>query len=416
MVRRTDLVVLTGTHAAGAERVIAALRGLRRRTAVVQHNLREVATGALRRRIRHGGYDETTTVRLDHGCVSCTLREDVLPVVRALGARPDVDLVVLHLDPALTPEQVCFALLHVVSGPGPVTDADTGTVDLQGVVAVLDGCGWLTDATGTVDVADRPELAGVPDEERTVAQLVVDQAEYADLVVVDPAGATTWELLRTEAVLARLAPRAHLVTELDERLLLRDLPAGARRGHPDPAHAPLLTGEPPLTSIADIGLTLITARRPFHPERLHVALDHLLDGVVRARGRIWLATRPADVLWLESAGGGLQLGRVGTWLDTDDDAWRAAEPERRAAAALHWHPRWGDRMQQITVLTYAADPARIRAALDGALLDDAEVAAGADAWCELPDPFGWWHTDPCEEIERAPQHSGDLDAGEGRTP
>jgi len=415
MARRTDLVVLTGTHAAGAERVITALRGRRRRVAVVQHDLREAASGVLRRRIRHGRHDETTLVTLDHGCVSCTLREDVLPVVRRLGARPDVDLVVLHLDPALTPEQVCWALLHVVSGAGPVTDEHTGTVDLRGVVAVLDGATWLADATGSGDVADRPDLAGVPDDERTVAQLVVDQAEFADLVVVDPAGAATWELLRTEAVLARLAPRALLVTEPDERLLLRDLPGSARRGRPDPVHAPLLTGEPPLTAIADIGLTLITARRPFHPERLHVALDHLLDGVVRARGRIWLATRPADVLWLESAGGGLQLGHVGTWLDTDDDAWLMAEPERRAAAALHWHPRWGDRMQQITVLTCDSDPAKIRAALNEALLDDTEVAAGADAWAELPDPFGWWHTDPCDDIERAPQHSGDPE-GEGLAP
>jgi G3E family GTPase len=412
MARRTELVVLTGTHAAGAERVIATLRGLRRRAAVVQHDLRDVATGALRRRVRLGRYDETTTVRLDHGCVSCTLREDVLPVVRALGARSDVDLVVLHLDPALTPEQVCWALLHVVSGPGPVTDEDTGTVDLRGVIAVLDGATWLTDVTGPDDVPDRPDLAGVPDDERTVAQLVVDQAEFADLVVVDPAGAATWELLRTEAVLARLAPRAVLVAEPDERLLLRDLPPDARRGRTDPVHAPLLVGEPPLTAIADIGLTLITARRPFHPERLHTALDHLLDGVVRARGRIWLATRPADVLWLESAGGGLQIGHIGTWLDTDDHAWRQADPERRAAAALHWHPRWGDRMQQITVLTCDGDPEAIRAALHGALLDDAEVAAGADTWAALPDPFGWWHTDPCEDIERAPQHSGKPDAGE----
>ena len=105
MARRTELVVLTGTHAAGAERVIATLRGLRPRAAVVQHDLRDVAAGALRRRSALGATTTTTTVRLDHGCVSCTLREDVLPVVRALGARPDVDLVVLHLDPALTPNR-----------------------------------------------------------------------------------------------------------------------------------------------------------------------------------------------------------------------------------------------------------------------------------------------------------------------
>ncbi len=212
-------------------------------------------------------------------------------------------------------------------------------------------------------------------------------------------------------MLRRLAPRATVLApaDLDGRLLLADLPAGARRGRPDPVHAPLLAGEPPLRTAADVTLSLFTAQRPFHPERLHAALDHLLDGVVRARGRIWLATRPADVLWLESAGGGLQIGHAGTWLDTDPVAWAHADPERRAAAALHWHPRWGDRLQQLTVLTCDADPAAISAALRGALLDDDEIAAGEAAWRELADPFGWWHTDPCtgsagHAAGQAPEH------------
>lgn len=414
MPRRTDLVVLTGTHAAGVERVVAALLGHRPRVAVVGYDLRDVASGTLRRRVRHRGLDQTTPVALAHGCVACALREDVLPIVRALGARVDVDLVVLHLDPALTPEQVCYALLHVVSGDGPVTDERTGTVDLRGVVAALDAGTWLADATGTGAVADRPDLAGIPGDERTLAQLVVGQVEFADLVVVDPGAAETWQLLRTEAVLRRLAPRATAVApgRLDERVLLTGLPAGARRGRPDPAHAPLLAGEPPLGPEADVRLSLFTARRPFHPERLHAALDHLLDGVVRARGRIWLATRPSDVLWLESAGGGLQLGHAGTWLDTDPAAWAGADPERRAAAALHWHPRWGDRVQQVTVLTCDGEPDAIRAALRGALLDDAEIAAGDAAWRELPDPFGWSHTEPCaESADHGANHGTTVEEG-----
>ncbi len=124
-------------------------------------------------------------------------------------------------------------------------------------------------------------------------------------------------------------------------------------------------------------------------------------------GRIWLATRPDAVLWVESAGGGLQVGYAGDWLaDADDAVWESASPERRALASLAWDPRFGDRAQDLVVLTHDADPDAIEADLQAALLTDAELAAGEVAWRELPDPFGFWHSDPC-----APDTPADLTAG-----
>ena len=97
--------------------------------------------------------------------------------------------------------------------------------------------------------------------------------------------------------------------------------------------------------------------------------------MVRTRGRIWVATQPDVALWLESAGGGLRVGQAGAWLAAvEDAAWQRASPERRAKATVEWHPRWGDRMQELAILSHDASPAHLAATLRDALLTDDELA------------------------------------------
>ena len=165
-------------------------------------------------------------------------------------------------------------------------------------------------------------------------------------------------------------------------------------------HDPLLRGTPPLDAANGVRTLLFSARRPFHPDRLHDAIDALLDGVVHARGRLWLATRPEEALRLESAGSGLRIAHAGEWLHrADAQAWNQADDQRRALAAAAWHPRWGERAQDLGVLCHEADPDEIDARLREALLSDSEVAAGENAWTALPDPFGWAHDEPCSDAE-----------------
>lgn len=82
-------------------------------------------------------------------------------------------------------------------------------------------------------------------------------------------------------------------------------------------------------------LTLFTDRRPFHPQRLHHAIDVLLDGVVHSKGRAWVASQPDVALWLESAGGALIVGHAGHWLaDASDEVWEQADPDAADIGAV----------------------------------------------------------------------------------
>lgn len=392
---KTSVIVLAGLSAAATGRIADEFLAQEPGTIVINHDLRDIGHGVVLRRIRDQNHDTTTVLELAHGCVSCTLREDLLPLLLSLAAsRPP--RVVIQADPSMEPETLCWAMNHVLISDRTVADE----MDIEAVVAVIDQTSWLADATCDDDLIDRG-LAGAPNDERGVAQLAVAHVEFADAVVVEETTADAVTVARTKAVLDRLAPLAVQTPAAGLHLseLLDRLPTSARRGEPDGPHGPLLRGQPPLHAEAGVELVFFGQRRPFHPQRLHDAIDVLLHGVIRVRGRVWVASQPDVAMWLESTNGGLQLGHAGPWLVGVDQAeWGEFDPERQAVASMNWDPYYGDRMQELAILTETADPAEILATLDLALLTDAELAHGEAEWRTYPDPFGFWHTEPCDDL------------------
>jgi G3E family GTPase len=323
-------------------------------------------------------------LELAHGCVACTVRYDLLVLLRKMHRWDGVDRIVVHLAPWLEPEPICVAInyVQVRVGPGYPDGPAALDVAIDGVVTCVDSRTWLNRALGDDELADG----------RTVAQVVVTQAEFADVLVLTRPEPVTL------AVLRRLAPRARITVGLDRlEMALANLEDESRRGSSDHPHGWLLAGLPPLGVDGAVRILEFNARRPFHPERLHAAVDLLLTGVVRSRGRLWLASRPDQVMWLESAGGGMRVACAGKWLAamTAEEA-AHVEQERRLFAELQWEYRFGDRHTAMTVLVCGAEPSEILAALDGALLTDQELAAPHE-WRHYRDPFGDWHQDPCDE-------------------
>jgi G3E family GTPase len=339
--------------------------------------------------LRHGELSSAEdALELAHGCVSCTVRNDLLVLLRKLTRRDGVERIVVHLAQWLEPEPICVAINHirVRVGPGYPDGPAAMDVAIAGVLTCIDTRSWLTRALGD---------AVLPDG-RTMAQAVVGQAEFADLLVLTRPEPVTL------AVLRRLAPRARITVGLDRvDMALANLEDDSRRGRSDHPHGWLLAGRPPLGADGPVRIVEFNARRPFHPERLHAALDLLLTGVVRTRGRLWLASRPDQVMWLESAGGGLRVAGAGKWLAamTAQEA-AAVDAERRLFAELQWEYRSGDRHTAMTVLVCGAEPPDILDALHGALLTDAEMAQPRQ-WAGYSDPFGDWHEDPCGETSGA---------------
>ena len=111
------------------------------------------------------------------GCISCTIRNDLLVLLRQLHRRDDVDRIVVHLAPWLEPEPICLATKHVrvrlaegyVDGPAALD------VSVAAVVTCVDTSVWLNQALGDDEL----------DDGRTQAQVVVAQVEFADVAVLN---------------------------------------------------------------------------------------------------------------------------------------------------------------------------------------------------------------------------------------
>ncbi|MEV6277825.1 GTP-binding protein [Nocardia sp. NPDC051832] len=427
VLERTPVVLIAGfagRATAGVDQLAAALRA-RAGTVVVRHELSELREGIVRRTVWQDGRECTEVLELAHGCVSCTLRADLLPLLCRLSARDSVDRIVLALDPAFEAEAVCQAIEGVVvTGIVGRVDGPAGRdVRVEAVLTCLDTQTWLADATGDESLAERGLAAA--DDDRTVAQVAVGQVDFADALVALGPAVDALEQARLAEVLARLVPDAPVcwtddlatVGPAEIEQLLGRIPADARRGRTFDAHAPLLRGQPPLGTEHGVTLIEFAASRPFHPERLHEALDVLFDGVVTARGRMWLATQPDEVVWLESAGGGLRVGGAGRWLAAmPADEVAQADPARRALAALRWDETFGDRDISLVILAHDADPADIRHALHWALVEDDElrlVERAPERVAQWEDPFGDWHQDPCADPELDPAPSNSQ-RGEGK--
>lgn len=409
---RTPVTLVTGLDRTISARIAYTL--LREGTTVVSHDLRDVASGRVTRvehRMSPDGVDTLTIddVELEHGCVSCTLRLDLLPMLRTLHRDPDVQRIVVLLDPAVEPEQLAVEIgSTVVEAPGVPPGPASLDVTVETTLCGVRAPSWLTDATGEMTLAEA-DVAPVEDE-RTLSQVAVAQVRFADAIVIEGADdmESGYDLARLHAVLLRLAPAAGMRTLNSQQALTREIVEGSiasmtrgtPRGRPTQPFDALLAGSPDLDEDCGVQLVSFEADRPFHPGRLHDGLDVLLEGVVAARGRMWFASDPDDVMWLESAGGGLSILHVGSWLACVDDHTNV-DPEHRALAALRWDPEHGDRHTALTVLCHRADPEEVRSTLADALVTDDELARGHAYVTSLPSPFGHAHRDPCDDMDPA---------------
>jgi len=147
----------------------------------------------------------------------------------------------------------------------------------------------------------------------------------------------------------------------------------------------------PETEAYGIESFVLRSTAPLHPWRFSTFMDLPLPGLIRAKGYVWLASRPQWVVSYSRAGNTATHEPVGRWwADAPRDRWPPQGTPQRQTIEERWKEPWGDRLNEVVFIGRHLDRAAIEKAWKAMHLNHTESRKGMKHWKELPDPFPQW--------------------------
>ncbi|KJK74736.1 hypothetical protein H634G_10048 [Metarhizium anisopliae BRIP 53293] len=251
---------------------------------------------------------EEKVIALQNGCICCTLRGDLLEELVRISRLEEFDYIIIESSGISEPEQVAETFdARLAEQMGDLANADTAMpldentvrvlkqikaagglekfAHLDTTVTVIDAFTMLNDFD-TADILSSRRNDVTPEDERTVSDLMVDQIEFADVIILNKVDMIDEET-KTAAIslIKKLNHRAKIIQSTRGKVEVKELVntglfkldvAQSGYGWLQDLHEMTVrevngrnvATPKPETEEYNVQSFIYTRRRPFHPRRL----------------------------------------------------------------------------------------------------------------------------------------------------
>jgi G3E family GTPase len=322
-------------------------------------------------------------VELGNGCVCCSSKDELAETLAELAASGRYEHILVETTGVAEPSAI--AGLFTRKNPFGVSLGSVAT--LSALVTVVDAPAFLCEWTAHRDKPVARERAG--SGQRPVFELMMEQAECADVVLLNKCdGTTDDELAQLEAVVRGLNTRAEIVrterSQVSREFLLDRVRFDVRETLGAPRWVKALNSLAPGAAVlrqpvrataapaheAKYGITSFVwqARPALDRERFYRLLKDGIPGLLRAKGFFWARDQPDEMQFMSVAGGVVRYDTLNYWWAAMIENGKARLEDRPEKIRALWAEPHGDRRQEMVFIGTGLDEAAVRAALDACLV------------------------------------------------
>jgi G3E family GTPase len=394
--KKLPVTVLSGFLGAGKTTVLSHILNNRegQKVAVIVNDMSEInIDSAIINNDVSLNRSEEKLVEMSNGCICCTLREDLLEEVTKLAKEKRFDYLVVESTGISEPLPVAETFTFADENGNSLSHV----AKLDTMVTVVDAVNFLKDYEQAQSLQDTAQSLG-EDDERSVADLLVEQIEFADVILISKIDLVSQsDIERLKAIMKTLNTYAKIIPisqgQVNIANVLNTDLFDFERAQLAPGWLQEMRGQHvPETEEYGIGSFSYKARRPFHPKKFHTLINEFskYKGLLRSKGYFWLASRPQFSGQWSQAGGIFRYEFAGLfWKAVPKKNWPTDE-DYLASIKKQWQEPFGDMRQELVFIGQGLDKKDMIDALDSCLLSAEEVLRGNAYWTSLEDPFPVW--------------------------
>ncbi|OXG05572.1 G3E family GTPase [Flavobacterium araucananum] len=336
---------------------------------------------------------EEKLVEMTNGCICCTLREDLMLEVEKLAQEDRFDYLLIESTGISEPIPVAQTFLFVNEDEN-IDLSRFSYIDTM--VTVVDSFNFFKDF-GSAKTLQEQNLSDIENDNRTIVNLLVDQVEFANVIILNKTDLIARESLKMlKASIQKLNPVAKIITSVLGKVNPNEIIHTGLFNYEEAENSAGWIRElegihTPETEEYGISSFVFRDPRPFHPNRLwnYISSDFPAN-IIRSKGLLWMASRPHQAINWSQAGGSMKAEGAGVWWASMPLSERMTFNnfvEFQDVIEERWTSRFGDRLNELVFIGQKINETQILAALNKCLCTEDEIIDYHNGFFSAKDPF-----------------------------